>query len=108
MLAELLYFVSIALFGFVVVGATQVPNSNLLLAAIFPVFIALILGFVMWVYAWSEYSALTSAGSLITPVVVVLLVRRLLSARDMFIAICAAVVVGLICARLAFWAADIG
>jgi hypothetical protein len=80
----------------------------LLIACIFPVFIALVLGFVMWVYAWSEFSALVSAGSLIAPVVAVVLIRRSLSTRNLFIAICTAVVVGLICARVAFVAADIG
>ena len=108
MLAELLYFVSIALFGFVVLGAAQLPNDMWLVVAIFPVFIALILGFVMWVYAWSEFSLTTSLGSLAVPIVVAVAVRRLLSTRDMFIAICATVVVGLICARFAFLAADLG
>jgi len=34
--------------------------------------------------------------------------RRLLSTRDLFIAICVTVVLGLICARFAFLAADLG
>ena len=55
MLAELLYFVSIALFGFVILGAAQLPNDMWLVAGIFPVFIAMIVGFMMWVYAWSEF-----------------------------------------------------
>jgi hypothetical protein len=100
MLAEGLYFTSIALFGFAVLAATQVPDSNWLVASIFPVFIAGILGFVMWVYAWSEYS--------VVPVVVVVLVGRSLTTRNLFIAICASVVLGLICARFAFIAADLG
>jgi len=108
MLAEGLYFTSIALFGFAVLAATQVPDSNWLVASIFPVFIAGILGFVMWVYAWSEYSVVTSVGSLVVPVVVVVLVGRSLTTRNLFIAICASVVLGLICARFAFIAADLG
>ena len=108
MWAEVLYFISIALFGFAVLAATQVPDSNWLVAAIFPVFIAGILGFVMWVYAWSEFSAVVSVGSLVVPVIAVALVRRSLSTRNLFIVICGSVVLGLICARLAFVAADIG
>lgn len=108
MLAEALYFVSIALFGFVVLGAAQLPNDMWLVAAIFPVFIALILGFVMWVYAWSEFDLPVSIGSLLAPVAVTLAVRRRLSTRDLFFAICGTVVLGLICARFAFLAADIG
>ncbi len=108
MLAPILYFASISLFGFVLLAATQVPDSNWLLACIFPVFIAAILGFVMWVYAWSEFSAVVSAGSLIVPIVAILLIRRMLSTRGLFIAICGATVVALICARLAFLAAELG
>jgi hypothetical protein len=108
MLAELLYFVSIALFAFAVLAATQVPDSNWLIASIFPVFVALILGFTMSVYAWSEFGVPLGAGSLIVPLAAIVLMRRSLSARNLFIAICAAVVVGLVCARFAFLAADLG
>jgi hypothetical protein len=108
MLAEVLYFVSIALFGFVVLGAAQLPNSVWLVISIFPVFIAMILGFVMWIYAWSEFGLAMSVGALIVPIVVAVAVRHLLSTRDLFIVICGTVVVALICARLAFMAADIG
>jgi hypothetical protein len=108
MLAELLYFVSVALFAFAVLAATRVPESNWLVACIFPVFIALILGFVMSVYEWSEFGVPLGAGSLIVPLAVIVLMPRSLSARDLFIAICGCTVVGLIFARLAFLAADLG
>jgi hypothetical protein len=107
-MAELLYFVSIALFGFVILGAAQLPNDMWLVAGIFPVFIAMIVGFMMWVYAWSEYSLAVSIGSLVVAIVAAVPVRRLLSTRNLFIAICATVVLGLICARYAFLAADLG
>ncbi len=108
MLPELLYFVSIALFGFVILGAAQLPNDMWLVAGIFPVFIAMIVGFMMWVYAWSEFSLAVSIGSLVLPIAAAVSVRRLLSTRDLFIAICVTVVLGLICARFAFLAADLG
>jgi hypothetical protein len=108
MLAELLYFVSIALFAFAVLAALRVPESNWLVACIFPVFISCILGFMMSIYAWSEFGAALGAGSLIVPVAAVVLIRKSLSARNLFIAICGATFVGLICARLAFLAADLG
>jgi hypothetical protein len=107
MLAELLYFVSIALFGFVILSATRLPNDMWLVASIFPVFIAMIVGFMMWVYAWSEFSPAVSIGSLVVPIAGVVTARRL-STRNMFIAICVTVVLGLICARFAFLAADLG
>ena len=65
---ELLYFVSIALFGFVILGAAQLPNDMWLVAAIFPVFIAMIVGFMMWVYAWSEFGLTVSIGALVVPI----------------------------------------
>jgi hypothetical protein len=105
---ELLYFVSIALFGFVILGAAQLPNDMWLVAGIFPVFIAMIVGFMMWVYAWSEFGLAVSIGSLVVPIAAAVPVRRLLSTRDLFIAICVTVVLGLICARFAFLAADLG
>jgi hypothetical protein len=108
MLAPLLYFLSIALFAFAVLAATQIPESNWLIASIFPVFIALILGFIMSVYAWSEYGPVLGAASLLVPLIAIVLVRRSLSVRNMFLALCAAVAIGLVCARLAFLAADIG
>jgi hypothetical protein len=108
MMAPLLYFLSIALFAFVVLGASQIPNSIWLVACIFPVFIAMILGFVMWVFAWSEYSLVVSLGSLIVPIIGIVAVRRRLSTERLFAVICAAVVAGLVVARFAFIAADIG
>ena len=49
-----------------------------------------------------------SIGSLVVAIVAAVPVRRLLSTRNLFIAICATVVLGLICARFAFLAADLG
>jgi len=108
MLAQFLYFLSIALFSFAVLGATRIPESNWLIASIFPVFIALIMGFIMSVYAWSEYGPVLGAASLIVPLIAIVLLRRSFSVRNMFLAVCAAVLLGLACARLAFLAADIG
>ncbi len=108
MLAELLYFLSIALFGFVILAAAQLPSGIGLVIAIFPVFVAMIVGFVMWVFAWSEFGPVVSVGSLVVPIAAAVLARRMLSTRDLLIALWATVVVALICARLAFLAADIG
>lgn len=103
----MLYFVSIALFAYVMLAAAQLPNDFWLVVAIFPVFIAGILGFVMWIFAWSEFGLPVSIGSLVVPVIAAVALRRL-STRNQFIAICITLVLGLICARFAFIAADIG
>ncbi len=107
MMAELLYFVAIALFGFVILGAAQLPNDMWLVVGLFPAFIAMIVGFMMWVYAWSEFGLPVSIGSLVVPVIAAV-PARLLSTRDLFIAICVAVVLGAICAPFAMLAAGLG
>jgi hypothetical protein len=107
-LAPLLYFVALALFGFTIVAAARMPDGTWLVACIFPVFLAGIVGFVMWIFAWSEFGMSVSIGSLVVSFLAVRLVCRSLTTPTMFVAICAATVVGLICARLAFIAADIG
>ena len=91
-----------------VLATLRVPESNWLVACIFPVFIACILGFMMSIYAWSEYGTPLGAGSLIVPLAAVVFIRKPLSTRTLFIVICGATVVGLICARFAFLAADLG
>jgi hypothetical protein len=108
MLAPALYFVTLALFGFTIFAAAQVPDSTWLVACIFPVFLASIVGFVMWIFAWSEFGMPVSVGSLLVAFLAARLLRRSLTIRNMFFAICAATVAGLICARFAFIAADIG
>ena len=105
--AGILYFVSLALFGFVIFAAAQMP-SGWLVACILPVFLAAMIGFFMFVFAWAEFGAVLCVGSLVLPFVVMQLLRRSLSSRGMFIAICGTTVVGLVCARFAFWAADVG
>jgi hypothetical protein len=108
MLAPSLYFVTLTLFGFTIFAAAQMPDSTWLVACICPVFLALIIGIFMWVFAWSEFGMPVSVGSLVLAFLAVRLVRRSLTTGNMFVAICAATVAGLICARFAFIAADIG
>jgi hypothetical protein len=108
LLAGLLYFIALALFGFVIFGAAHIPNDIWLVACIFPGFLALVVGFFMFVFAWGEFGAAVCIGSLVVPFVAVRLLRTKLSTRGLFVAICGAAVVGLIFARFAFLAADIG
>ena len=80
-----------------------------LVAGIFPVFIAMILGYMMWIYRLVRSSACRSAWARwCVPIAAAACRVRRVSTRNLFIAICAASVVGLVCARLAFLAADLG
>jgi hypothetical protein len=107
-LPGLLYFITLALFGFVIFASMRIPNDIWLVACIFPAFIALILGFVMAVFAWGEYGPQVSVGSLVPPLLAVRLIRGKLSTRNLFLAISGAALVGLVFARVALLAADIG
>ena len=107
-MGALLYFVSLALFGFVIFACVRMPNDIWLVLSIFPSFIALILGLVMAIFAWGEFGPVVSVGSLIPGFVIVQFTYAKLSARQLFLAICVALAVGLICARVAFVAVGIG
>jgi hypothetical protein len=75
MLLPGLYAASLALFGFIILATLLVPNGVLLLACIFPVFLAFILGFVMFVYAFGTFGVALSCGALVPPVIAVALIR---------------------------------
>jgi hypothetical protein len=70
-----LYAASLSLFGFIILATLLVPNGVLLLACIPPAFLAFILGFVMFVYAFGTFGLAVSCGALVPPVIAVLLVR---------------------------------
>ena len=100
MLAQVLYFVAIASFGFVVLAAAQLPTGIWLVLSLFPVFLALVLGGMLWIVAFQEFSLPVSFGSLAVPAVAAILVRRW-SERDLLIAIGSASLLGLLFAGLA-------
>jgi len=107
MMAASLYFLTLALFGFVVLATAHMPEGWLV-ACILQVFLAGTIGVYMLIYAWSAFGAAVTLGSLVLSFVAVRLVHRRIPARILFVAICSALVVGLVSARVAFWAADIG
>ena len=47
----------------------------------------MIVGFMMWVYAWSEFGLVVSVGSLVVPIAAAVLARRVLTTRDLLIAV---------------------
>jgi hypothetical protein len=107
MLAASLYFVTLALFGFVVLAAAHMPEGWLV-ACILQVFLAGTIGVYMSIYSWAAFGAAVTLGSLVLSFVAVRLMRRRVPAATLFIALCSALVVGLVSARVAFWVAGIG
>ena len=55
MLEAATYFVTLSLFAFVVFGTVYVRHETLILACIPPVFVAMIVGFIMWIYAYETF-----------------------------------------------------
>ena len=67
----LTYFVTLALFAFVVLATFWVKHEMWILACIFPVFVALIAGFIMWLYAYEQFGPALAVGALVLPLPVV-------------------------------------
>jgi hypothetical protein len=107
MLVEALYLISIALFGCVVLGAAQLPNGILLVISLFPVFLALILGCMMWLVAAQVFGLPISIGTLLVPVGAAIAMRRL-SDRNLSIAVWSIAAVGMLFAYFAISLADFG
>ena len=98
---QALYFASLALFGFVVFAGRRIPDSTFILASIIPVFLAAIIGIVIWVYAWTQFGALLSIGALLLAWGIVRAFGHIVSTRTLFVAIYVALTGGLVCARFA-------
>ena len=64
-------------------------------------FLAAIIGIVVWVYAWTQFSALLSIGALLLAWVIVWAFGHIVSTRTLFVLIYVAMTGGLVCARFA-------
>ena len=98
----LVYLATLALFGFVVMGAALIRQEMLLLGSIPPVFLALIMGFAMGVYAgdsfgWGPVGLATVAGA-----AGAWWCGRRFSNRDLLISVYLAWAVAMVLALIAF------
>ncbi len=98
----LVYLATITLFSFVVVGAAFVRQEMLILVSIPPVFVALITGFIMALYAQDNFGLLPVAAALLLAVLPAVWLSRRFSSRDMLIAIYLAWTSGMVLALIAF------
>lgn len=96
------YLATLALFSCVVIGAAMIRHETLILVSIPPVFVALITGFTMAVYAWDSFGLLPVAVALLLPVLPVWWFGRRFSLRDLLIAIYLAWTSGMVLALIAF------
>ncbi len=96
------YLATLALFGFVVLGAARVRHELLLLACIPPVFVALVMGFVMGLYAADHFGWPAVCAALAVGGAAGWIGPRRASDRDLLIFIFLAWSIGLVLALIAF------
>lgn len=102
MAEALTYLATLALFSFVVAGAALVRREMLILVSIPPVFVALVTGFVMALYAQEAFGLLPVGAALLLAVPPAWWLSRRLSARDLLIAVYLAWAAGMVLALIAF------
>jgi hypothetical protein len=98
----LAYLPTLALFSFVVVASALMRHEMLLLACIPPVFVALIVGFIMTLYAGDTFGVVATGAGLAAGVPPGWWLGRRLQSRDLLIAIYLAWAVALVLALIAF------
>jgi hypothetical protein len=98
----LVYAAALALFSFVIVATARMQHEMLILVCIPPVFVALVTGFIMAVYAWDSFGTAVVVPALLLPVPVAWRLGRLYSSRDLLIAIYLAWALAMVLALVAF------
>jgi hypothetical protein len=98
----LAYLPTLALFSFVTAASAMMRHEMLILACIPPVFVAMIVGFVMAIYAGDTFGLLATGGALAVGVPPAWWLARRSGPRDLLIAIYLAWAVALVLALIAF------
>jgi len=104
----LAYLATLALFSFVTVASAMMRHEMLILACIPPVFVAMIVGFIMAVYAGDTFGLLPVGAALVLGAPPGWWVARRLKPRDLLIAIYLAWAAALVLALIAFGFPDHG
>lgn len=102
MTEALTYLSALALFSFVVVAAALLRHEMLILVSIPPVFMALITGFTMALYAADTFGLPPVGAALLLAVPPAWWLGRRFSSRDLLIAIYLAWACGMVLALIAF------
>ncbi|HEX4369044.1 MAG TPA: hypothetical protein VH023_19560 [Rhodopila sp.] len=98
----LAYLPTLTLFGFVIIASAMMRHEMLILACIPPVFIAMIVGFVMAIYAGDTFGWPAAGAALAIGTPFGWWLARRLRSRDLLIAIYLAWSVALVLALVAF------
>jgi hypothetical protein len=102
MLEGATYFVALAMFAFVIFGTVYVRHETLILACIPPMFVALVVGFTMWIYAFETFGVAMALAALVAPFPLAWRLGRRYSVRDLLIVIYLAWAAGMVFALVAF------
>ncbi len=108
MTEALAYLATLALFSLVTVASGLMRHEMLILACIPPVFVALIMGFVMGIYAGEAFGWVPAGAALAVGVTPGWWLARRLTPRDLLIAIYLAWAVALALSLIAFGFPDRG
>jgi hypothetical protein len=104
----LVYLPTLALFSMVTVASAMMRHEMLILACIPPVFVAMIMGFVMAIYTSDTFGLLPTGGALLCGVPPGWWLARRLQPRDLLIAIYLLWAISLVLALIAFGFPDHG
>jgi hypothetical protein len=104
----LAYLPTLALFSFVTVASALLRHEMLILACIPPVFVAMIVGFIMAIYAGDTFGLLPTGAALAVGIPPGWWLARRLQPRDLLIAIYLAWAAALVLALVAFGFPDHG
>jgi hypothetical protein len=99
-LEPLAYGLALAFFGYVILATARMQHDMMLVLCIPPVFVALIMGFVMAVYAGDTFGLKLPFAALVPAAAGAWWVPRLYAPRDQLIAIYLAWAVGMVCALI--------
>jgi hypothetical protein len=98
----LVYLPTLTLFSFVLVASAMMRHEMLILACIPPVFVAMIVGFIMALYAGDTFGLPAAGGALAAGIPPAWWVARRSQPRDLLIAIYLAWALALVLALVAF------
>ncbi len=96
------YLATLALFSFVVAASALIRHEMLILASIPPVFVALITGFVMALYASDRFGVVAVGAALLLGAPPAWWLGRRFTARDMLISVYLAWGLAMVLALVAF------
>jgi len=99
-LEPVVYAIGLALFGYTILATARLKHEFMLVACIPPVFVALVMGFVMAIYAGDTYGLALPLFALVPSAIGAWQVPKYYAARDLLISIYLAWVVGMVFALI--------